>query len=108
MAFVASDRPDDTKFDFFDISWNRLDVMQHYPNSTYEIPKPKQWDSMLALAKTLSAGLPQVRVDLYVDANEQILFGELTLFHFSGFEPFEPDSYDELLGSWVPLPKVTV
>ncbi len=108
MAFVASDRPDDTKFDFFDISWNRLDVMQHYPNSTYEIPKLKQWDSMLALAKTLSAGLPQVRVDLYVDANEQILFGELTLFHFSGFEPFEPDSYDELLGSWVSLPQVTV
>lgn len=108
MAFVASDRPDDTKFDFFDISWNRLDVMQHYPNSTYEIPKPKQWDSMLALAKTLSAGLPQVRVDLYVDADEQILFGELTLFHFSGFEPFEPDSYDELLGSWVSLPQVTV
>lgn len=105
MAFVASDRPDDTKFDFFDIAWNRLNLKQHYPNSTYEIPKPKQWDTMLVLAKTLSAGLPQVRVDLYVDADEQILFGELTLFHFSGFEPFEPDSYDELLGSWVSLPK---
>jgi O-antigen ligase len=105
MAFVASDRPDNTKFDFFDISWNRLDLKQHYPNSTYEIPKPKQWDAMLVLARKLSVGLPQVRVDLYVDADEQILFGELTLFHFSGFEPFEPESYDALLGSWIPLPE---
>ncbi len=105
MVFVASDRPDNTKFDFFDISWNRLDLKQHYPNSSDEIPKPKQWDAMLVLARKLSAGLPQVRVDLYVDADEQILFGELTLFHFSGFEPFEPESYDALLGSWIPLPE---
>jgi len=105
MAFVASDRPDNTKFDFFDISWNRLDLKQHYPNSSYEIPKPKQWDAMLVLARKLSAGLPQVRVDLYVDADEQVLFGELTLFHFSGFEPFEPESYDALLGSWITLPE---
>lgn len=60
---------------------------------------------MLAIARKLSVGFPQVRVDLYVDADEQILFGELTFFHFSGFEPFEPASYDELLGSWVQLPK---
>lgn len=105
MAFVASDRSNGTKFDFFDIAWNRLPLKQHYPNSTYEIPKPIQWNEMIQIAKQLSVGFPQVRVDLYVDADEQILFGELTFFHFSGFEPFEPASYDALLGSWVQLPK---
>ena len=105
MAFVASDRSNGTKFDFFDTAWERLPLKQHYPNSTYEIPKPKQWEEMLEIAKKLSVGFPQVRVDLYVDADDQILFGELTFFHFSGFEPFEPASYDELMGSWVQLPK---
>lgn len=107
MAFVASDRPHDTKFDFFDVEWNRLELKQHYPNSTYEIPKPAQWGEMLEIARTLSKGFPQVRVDLYIDADENILFGELTLSHFSGFEPFEPDSFDELLGEWIELPTPT-
>ncbi|HKM05540.1 MAG TPA: ATP-grasp fold amidoligase family protein [Sphaerochaeta sp.] len=105
MAFVASDRSNGTKFDFFDIEWERLPLKQHYPNSTYDIPKPGKWDEMLEIARKLSVGFPQVRVDLYVDADEKILFGELTFFHFSGFEPFEPASYDQLLGSWVQLPK---
>lgn len=104
VAFVASDRGKATKFDFFDIAWNRLSLKQYYPNSGYEISKPKQWNEMLEIAKKLSVGFPQVRVDLYVDSDGQILFGELTFFHFSGFEPFEPASYDELLGSWIELP----
>lgn len=104
MAFVASDRNNGTKFDFFDIAWNRLPLKQHYPNSTYDILKPARWDEMLDVARKLSVGFSQVRVDVYVDADEKVLFGELTFFHFSGFEPFEPATYDELLGSWVQLP----
>ena len=104
FAFVASDRGKTTKFDYFDIEWNRIPLIQHYPNSTYDIPKPLQWDKMLSLARILSAGMPHVRVDFYIDANENILFGELTFFHFSGFVEFEPEQYDLLLGSWLQLP----
>lgn len=106
MAFVASDRGVATKFDFFDIEWNQLPLKQHYPNSQYTIDKPHKWEEMLRIARELAQGLPQVRVDLYVDAQDHILFGELTLFHFSGFEPFEPDSYDIMLGECLELPKV--
>jgi hypothetical protein len=105
FAFVASDRGEATKFDYFDVNWNRMPVMQHYPNSSYDIPKPKQWDKMLSLAMVLSAKMPHVRVDFYIDANEHILFGELTFFHFSGFVEFEPDHYDQLLGDWLKLPE---
>ena len=103
FAFVASDRGVDTKFDFFDVEWNRQNLRQHYPNCNYELQRPTQLEAMLELAKKLSKGLPHVRVDFYIDGNEKILFGELTFYHFSGLEKFEPDSYDYLLGSWIDL-----
>jgi hypothetical protein len=34
-----------------------------------------------------------------------IYFGELTFYPEASFEKFEPDSYDETLGSWLILPK---
>lgn len=66
FLFVASDRGRGTKFDFFDIEWNKYPVMQHYPNSSYKIEKPKKWDEMVACAKKLSAGFTHVRVDFYM------------------------------------------
>ncbi len=104
FAFVASDRGRGTKFDFFDLAWNKYPFTQHYPNSNYDIPKPKQWDEMLFLAGKLSKGIPHVRVDFYIDVNEKILFGELTFSHFSGMEKFEPEEYDEYFGRFITLP----
>lgn len=103
FAFLASDRGQNTKFDFFDIDWKRQELKQHYPTSNYIFEKPSQWAEMLELAKILSEGIPHVRVDFYNDMNDQILFGELTFFHFSGFVKFEPESYDYLLGNWIDL-----
>lgn len=103
FAFVASDRGVDTKFDFYDIDWNRQPLKQHYPTSDYIIEKPGQWEKMLELAKSLSKDLPHVRVDFYINSEDQILFGELTFYHFSGFEKFKPESFDYLLGSWIDL-----
>lgn len=105
FAFVASDRGKNTKFDFFDLDWNKLPVKQHYPNSNYDIPKPKQWDKMLEIARKLSAGIPHVRVDLYINSDDVILFGEMTFCHFSGKEPFEPKEYNEIFGEYFDLPK---
>jgi len=104
FAFVASDRGDNTKFDFFDIEWNKIPVKQHYPNSNYDIFKPIQWEEMLSCARKLSKDIPHVRVDFYIDANEQIYFGEMTFCHFSGKEPFEPEKYNVLFGSYLKLP----
>lgn len=104
FALVVSDRDDKPKFDFFDLEWNRIPVRQHYPNSHYDIPKPEQWEEMLACARKLSKGIPHVRVDFYIDAVGQVFFGEMTFCHFSGKEPFEPDHYDALFGSYLRLP----
>ena len=102
--FVATDRGIDTRFDFFDIEFNHIPVMQHYKNATKHINKPIGFSEMVNLARKLSKGIPHVRVDFY-DINGKVYFGELTLFHFSGFRKFEPDKYDKIFGDWLELPK---
>lgn len=103
MLFVATDRPFDTRFDFFDTDFNHLPFKQGHPLATKEIRKPVGFDKMLDLSRKLSKGFPHVRVDLY-DINGNIYFGELTFFHFSGNVPFEPQEWDSKIGEWLRLP----
>ena len=103
MLFVATDRPFDTRFDFFDTDFHHLPFKQGHPLASKEIKKPKGFDEMLEMAKKLSKGIPHVRVDLY-DINGNIFFGELTFFHFSGNVPFEPEEWDYIIGEWLKLP----
>lgn len=103
LMFVASDRGTNTKFDFYDMAFNHLDVKQHYPKSDTPMAKPKNYEKMIQLAEKLSKGFPHVRIDLY-SINDTLYFGEFTFYHFSGFEHFEPDSFDFELGSSLKLP----
>lgn len=107
MLFIATDRPYDTRFDFYDIDFNHLPFKQGHPLATKKIAKPKGFDEMVRLAKLLSQGMPHVRVDFY-DINGKIYFGEFTFFHFSGNVPFEPDEWDYRVGEWLQLPKGSV
>lgn len=102
FLFVASDRGVNTKFDFYDLEWNKLAVSQYYPNSDYVIPKPENLDQILELARKLSKGFPHVRVDFFLN-DQDIIFGELTFFHFSGTKKFVPDKYDKIFGKYLNL-----
>lgn len=104
--FVASDRQnsgEETKFDFFDMEWNHLDLKNGHPNSKIIPKKPVTFEKMKALAEKLSKGMPQVRVDFY-EVNGKTYFGELTFAHWSGMVPFEPDKWDKQFGDWIKLP----
>ena len=57
---------------------------------------------MKQLAAKLSQGIPQVRVDLY-DTGSNVLFGEMTFYHFSGMMPFEPIEWDYKFGEMLTL-----
>lgn len=106
ILFVASDRQkagEDTKFDFFDLNWNHLPFTNGHPNSKEHIAKPKNFEEMLEIAKKLSVGIPQVRIDLY-NCNGQIYFGEITFFHWSGMTAFDPIEWDFKLGKMIKLP----
>ena len=102
--FVASDRGQGTtKFDFFDLEWNHWSMINHYPNAVRELQKPVTLDKMIEYSKILASDFPHSRIDFYSE-NDEVLFGEVTFFHFAGLEPFEPVEYDHKLGSYLTLP----
>lgn len=104
--FVATGRnKGTTKFDYYDLDFNHLDIIQYYPNSDKEISKPSQYEKMLELSKVLSNNIPHVRVDFY-EVNGKLYFGELTFYHFSGFMPFQPNKWDKVFGDWIKLPNL--
>lgn len=107
--FVATERQsagEDTKFDFFDADYNHLDIINGHPNAKIPPEKPINFDKMKEICEILSKEIPQIRIDFY-EANGQLLVGELTLCHWSGLIPFEPDKWDRIFGDWITLPNRT-
>ena len=107
FLFVATDRdnPDtETKFDFFDTSWQHLDIRNGHPNAAIPPAKPAHFEQMLALAEALADKFPQVRIDFYETPDGRVLFGEYTFYHWSGFVPFDPDRADAMLGKYFKIP----
>ncbi len=69
----------------------------------FPVEKPAQFDEMVRIAKTLSEGIPFVRVDLY-RIGEQIFFSELTFYPGAGFSPYSPDEWERKIGDMLVLP----
>ena len=105
-VFVTYGRKNGTfKTALYDLDWNPM--FQYLKNTkraifdpSVVIPKPKCFDEMLWLAKELSAGFPEVRIDLY-DVEDKPIFGEMTFS--TGFGYFTDDFY-RILGDKVVLP----
>ncbi len=102
IMFVATDRDTDCRFDFFDMEFNHLDIENIHPNSDKKIEKPETFEQMKAFAKTLSAGIPFVRMDFY-EIDGTVYFGEYTFFHGGGFWPMKPEKWEKQLGEWLTI-----
>ena len=101
--FIATDRQiDDTKFDFYDMEFNHLPFTNGHPNAIKDIKRPQGLDDMAELARKLSSGMRQVRIDFY-DINGKVYFGEITFSHWSGMVPFEPEEWDYKWGKMIKL-----
>lgn len=94
----------DTKFYFFDKEWNlkRYNKRGRLAPENFTLPKPKHIDEMFKIAEKLSKGYPYVRIDLYA-TEEQVYFGEITLFPDSGFDPNRLPEIDRLFGDKIDL-----
>ena len=106
IMFVASERQSEeqeTRFDFFDMEYNHLPIINMHPNADISPKRPESFDEMRLLAEKLSKGIPHVRVDFY-EVNGKPYFGEYTFYHYGGFSHFEPEEWDVTLGSWIDLP----
>ena len=103
VLFIATERASKTtevRFDFFDMDFNHLNVENGHPNANKTPKKTKCFDRMIRSSEILSRGIPHVRCDFY-EANGKMYFGELTFYHWSGFVPFQPYSFDEYLGDFI-------
>lgn len=90
--------------DFYDPQWKRVEMTQGLPLAQVEAETPPFLEEMLLLSRKLAADIPHIRVDWYY-AQNQLYFGELTFFDASGFDEFQPDERNEILGSWITLPE---
>jgi hypothetical protein len=88
---------------FYDVRWKRQPFSVLFPQSTREVEMPSQLDTMLDIARRLSAEMAFSRVDLYYQ-DGRILFGEITFHPGGGCEPFFPPEYDLKLGELLTLP----
>lgn len=89
---------------YYDRDWNRLPFERSKSAEKSGIPKPENYELMVQLAEKLSKDFPFVRVDLY-EANGKVYFGEVTFFPGSGLLAFQPNKWDEIIGSWLTLPE---
>ncbi len=100
---VDVDRFLDHRRCFFDAEWTRVPFTTLYPLAERDIPRPAPLREMLEVAAVLSSELVFARVDFYV-VESRLYFGEVTLHHGGGFEPFLPRIYDAKLGAYIQLP----
>ena len=91
----------------FDTDWNVLPFNLFTPlEQPDDIPRPKNLEKMVEVARTLSQGIPFVRVDLYALNDGTIKFGEMTFTTYSGIAPWHPESANDFMGSLIHLPGV--
>lgn len=96
-------RYSDHRRNIYDMNWQLQDWQKGpYRHTDASINKPGCFEEMIKVATLLSEGLRQVRVDLY-DVGGHVYFGEMTITNGGGFEKFEPEAVDEMLGNLWPI-----
>jgi len=92
---------------FVDLDGKRLPFHRRdYLEYVGEIPIPENLALMLQMSAKMAreSGCAFLRVDLY-EIEGKIYFSEFTFTPCSGMMPIEPCEWDEILGSWIELPK---
>lgn len=102
---VIRDRHTKETIDFYDMDWNHapfigLNFMAK--NGMKPVSRPIHLEIMKNICRKLSKDMKFVRIDLYV-INEQVYFGEITLYPASGFGNFSPKGWNEKLGKLIKI-----
>lgn len=93
-----------TTVNYFDCSFQPIELTWGYARAKIAPEKPKNFEKMRQLAALLSEDVPCLRVDFY-EVNGNVYVGELTFFDGSGFDLIEPAEWDDKMGSWIELPR---
>jgi hypothetical protein len=101
---VHDDRYNDHHQRWYLPDWTPLEVTSDgYPMQPAEPSPPINFSKMIAIASELGRSFDYMRVDLY-NVGGDIFFGELTPYPASGFDRFDPASFDGELGAKWELP----
>lgn len=95
----------DPKFYFFNENWElkRYNKRGKEAPENFTLPKPNNLAKMFEIARTLSKGIPHLRVDLY-NVDGKIYFGETTFFSNAGFDANRLPEADLYFGDLTKLP----
>lgn len=102
-VWTCSDRDEDgggADVMTYDLDWNahpEFSVFTHEYRHGNILPRPKNLEGMIDLARKLSEGFPILRVDLY-NINGKIFFGELTFTSQGGMMDFYTQDFLDMLG----------
>ena len=104
FVYVSFDREGVNDRCTYDSNWNRLPFVW-VPKDTYrpsmntaDVPCPESFDLMKKFGAEIAKNFKYVRVDFY-DVDGKLYFGEITLYHGSGFDVFFPEKYDQIYGA---------
>lgn len=102
---IFNDKTNNVCADFYDaITRKKIKMKQGYPNSSFEISMPLDYDIMFDTAEKLSKDYPFVRIDFF-KTKDSFKFSEMTFYHWCGFMPFEPNDMDYEFGKHLSLPE---
>lgn len=105
MVEHVTDPKGDPHVSYYDPDWNNLHIERcDWKPHAEDVPRPDGLDEMATIAETLSAGIPHVRVDLYLLQDGSIRFGEMTFTSTSGACPWKSSDVDVWLGELYELP----
>lgn len=100
---VHIDRYSNHKLDNYDINWHKTLIGKDGPMSDIVYDKPKEFENMIMLSEKLASGKSHVRIDWFI-VKDRLYFGEVTFYEAAGFDHFDNEKDDYLLGSWIKLP----
>ncbi|MCM1150505.1 MAG: hypothetical protein NC209_00260 [Alistipes sp.] len=108
FVYVSIDREGANKRNIYDENWMPLDFTWVEKGSSdvrgAEIEAPATFETMKAIGSEVARNFKYVRVDFY-DVDGKLYFGEITLYHGSGFDVFTPSRYDLKYGELLDLNK---
>ena len=102
---VIRDRSTKETIDFYDMEWNHMSFVGLNPvakNGTTPVAKPLHLGNMIEICRKLSENMKFSRIDLYV-IDDEVYFGEITLYPASGFGEFTPNEWNGRLGEIIKL-----
>lgn len=108
FVYCSVDREGGNWRNIYDADWNPL-PFHWVPKKSYrkdlrgpEIEPPASFEKMKEIGAEIAKLFKYIRVDFY-DVDGHLYYGEVTLHHGSGADPFFPDKYDFIYGDKLKL-----